>query len=73
MNPHLITEPDLMSWLNCTRRADLERHLRVNGVTVIYGVGGSICTTIEAVNAALGVSKQPASVLSSREVELGES
>ena len=45
-----------MTWLNCSRRADLERYLRVNNVPVIYGVGGSVCTTLEAVNAALGVS-----------------
>lgn len=34
----------------------MERYLRVNNVPVIYGVGGSVCTTLEAVNAALGVS-----------------
>ena len=52
-NQHLLSEPDLMNWLGCKRRAALEKYLREHGVRVIYGPGGRICTTLEAVNEAL--------------------
>jgi len=52
---HLITEPELMEALDCKQRAALERLLRDQGVRVLYGRQGRICTTLEAVNAALGI------------------
>lgn len=55
MSSSLLTEAELMQWLNCKRRGDLERYLRKQGIPVLYGVDGTIGTTLEAVNQALGV------------------
>ncbi|MEE8128202.1 hypothetical protein [Candidatus Vondammii sp. HM_W22] len=55
MNIALVTEADLMVWMNCKRRADLEKNLRAQGIPVLYGAGGTVCTTINAVNTAMGV------------------
>jgi hypothetical protein len=52
-NSNLLTEKELMAWLECTQRAALERYLRRNGIPVIYGNGGKICTTLQAINEAL--------------------
>jgi len=58
MNPSLITEPELMDWLSCRRRATLERLLREHGVRILHGQKGQICTTLEAINASLGLERK---------------
>jgi len=52
-NSSLLSEQELMTWLDCRQRADLERRLRQKGIPVIYGRGGKVCTTLQAVNDAL--------------------
>ncbi|CAD6871688.1 hypothetical protein [Methylomonas fluvii] len=37
------------------RPGDIERCLRKNGVRYLYGQGGKIFTTIDAINAAMGL------------------
>lgn len=54
-HPALIAEDELLNWLGYTQRGKLEERLRQLGVPIIYGRGGRICTTLEALNAALGV------------------
>ncbi len=44
-----------MQWLRCNRRGDLERILKKHGIGMLTGLGGTIVTTLEAVNQALGV------------------
>ena len=60
MSPSLITEPELMDWLSCRRRATLERLLRERGIRIVYGHKGAICTTLEAINASLGLEHKQA-------------
>jgi hypothetical protein len=62
-NAALLSEAELLAWTGYSRRADLERLLRNHGVRIIYGRDGRICTTIAAVESALGVrqtSDEPA-------------
>lgn len=55
MNDNLLSESELLSWLGYSRRKDAEDRLRQLGVPIIYGRGGRLCTTLDALNAALGV------------------
>ena len=57
MHPHpaLLTEADLLAWLGYSQRGRLEDRLRTLGVPIIYGRDGRICTTLGALEAALGV------------------
>ena len=41
------------------RPGDIERCLRKNGVRYLYGQGGKIFTTIDAINAAMGLKFDP--------------
>lgn len=49
-HPELVTEAQLMEWLGYQRRADVEEFLRGQGVPILYGRGGRLCTTLEAIN-----------------------
>jgi hypothetical protein len=51
----LLTEDQLREWTGYHRRADLERVMRENGIRVLYGRDGRLCTTLSAVEVALGV------------------
>lgn len=55
MNAQLLTEADLKEWLGIERRSALERRLREIGAKIVYGKDGQVCTTVAAINAALGV------------------
>ena len=55
-NSHLVNEEALKAWLNISQRAALEKHLRSHGVPIIYGRGGCICTTMAAINKAMGIA-----------------
>jgi hypothetical protein len=54
-HPALLTEAELMHWLGYSQRSRLEDRLRQLGVPIIYGRGERICTTLGALEAALGV------------------
>ena len=54
MNP-LITTDQLKTATGYDRPGDIEKCLRKNGVRVLYGKGGKIFTTLDAINSALGV------------------
>jgi len=56
-NLHLTTE-QLKEATGCCRLSDLETTLRKNGVRFLYGKNGRIFTTLQAVNAAMGLSLQ---------------
>lgn len=49
----LITEAELKDWLGIKRRTDLEKHLRQNKIPYLYGAGGRIATTTQAINQTL--------------------
>lgn len=55
MNQHLLKESDLLEWLGIEKRAALEKRLREKGIKIIYGRNGCVCTTLDAVNSAIGV------------------
>ena len=50
---HLLTESELCEWLGFQRRSALEKWMRQQGIPIIYGKQGRICTTLEAVNKAI--------------------
>lgn len=52
-NANLLTEPELMAWLGYKRRLDLLAALRDLGIPYALGKGGTIVSTIQAVNAGL--------------------
>ncbi|USE34610.1 hypothetical protein [Endozoicomonas sp. SCSIO W0465] len=54
---HLVTEEQLKTWTQYSRTKDLLDFLRANGITYFRGRGGSVMTTIQAVNAPLKVGK----------------
>jgi len=54
-HPALLTEAELMDWLGYSQRGRLEERLRQLGVPIVYGRGERICTTLGALEAALGV------------------
>lgn len=45
------------------RPGDIERCLRKNGVRYLYGQGGKIFTTIDAINAAMGLKSNDTSAI----------
>jgi hypothetical protein len=51
----LLDEPNLLEWTGYHRRGDLERFLRERGARYWVGRNGRICTTLSAVEVALGV------------------
>lgn len=53
LNQILLTEQDLMQWTGYSRRADLEKWLTLQGIKPVHGKGGTIITTLNAVNDAL--------------------
>lgn len=53
--PAIVSYEDLKSATGCTRIGDLEDCLRKNGVRFLYGKKG-IYTTVDALNAAMGLS-----------------
>lgn len=55
----LLNETDLLAWSNYTRRTDLINWLKDNGIKFFYGRGGSICTTVGAINHILAGGKLP--------------
>lgn len=54
----LITTTELKTATGCKRDSDLETVLRKNGVRFLFGKNG-IFTTVDAVNAAMGLQSQP--------------
>lgn len=53
INPSLLTEPELMAWLGYKRRLELQTALRELGIPYALGKGGTIISTVQAVNTAL--------------------
>lgn len=49
----LLKTEQLSDWCGYTRKADIERWLRENGIAWRRGKGGEICTTLQAVNESL--------------------
>ena len=49
----LVTEEQLKAWTKYSRTADLMEWLRSNGIAYFRGRGGSVMTTVQAVNAPL--------------------
>lgn len=49
----LLNTEQLSRWCGYTRKADIERWLRENGIAWRRGKGGEICTTLDAVNESL--------------------
>ena len=49
-NPHLVVEEELMQWANCTQRGRLIKWLDSNHIDYYVGIGGRICTTLDALN-----------------------
>lgn len=52
----LVTQDELALSTGYTRAGDIEKCLRKQGVRVLYGRGGKIFTTTDAINVALGLS-----------------
>jgi hypothetical protein len=55
----IVTLEQLKSVTGYNRPGDIERCLKKNGVRFLYGQGGKIFTTLDAINAALGLKSQP--------------
>jgi len=53
----LINQNELYKWLGFNQSIALKRCLDRNQIGYIIGKGGQICTTLDAVNAALGLSE----------------
>lgn len=51
----LLSEEQLKEWVNYERKGHLEQWLREHGVRFWYGRGGRICTTLNAIEMALGL------------------
>lgn len=56
MSDQLINHDQLRAATGCKTRESLEKILREQKVRFLYGVGGKLFTTVEAVNAAMGLS-----------------
>ncbi|MGI2029969.1 MULTISPECIES: hypothetical protein [unclassified Endozoicomonas] len=54
----LITEEQLMLWSKFKRQADLLNFLQINNIVYFRGRGGSICTTLNAINHCLHNNNQ---------------
>jgi len=53
----LLNTEQLARWCGYTRKADIERWLRENGIAWRRGKNGEICTTLDAINASLTEKK----------------
>jgi hypothetical protein len=60
MTGQLISHEQLKAATGCKTRESLERTLRDQHVPFLYGAGGTIFTTLEAVNAAMGLNPHQA-------------
>ena len=59
MSPELVSEKDLKAWLDYKNPGDVEKWCKNNRVPYAYGKGGTICTTVSAINNALfGAAKK---------------
>jgi hypothetical protein len=56
MSEQLINHDQLRAATGCKTRESLEKILREQQVRFLYGAGGKLFTTVEAVNAAMGLS-----------------
>lgn len=56
MSEQLINHDQLRAATGCKTRESLEKILREQKVRFLYGAGGKLFTTVEAVNAAMGLS-----------------
>ena len=54
----LLTEDQLKQWSQYSRRSDLLDFLRANGILYFRGRGGSVLTTLKAVNDSLKSGEQ---------------
>ena len=60
----LITLDHLKTATGYYRPADIERCMKKNGIRFLYGQGGKIFTTIDAINAAMGLKAQDSNITS---------
>lgn len=58
MTTRLIDTEQLKNVTGYDRPGDIERCLRAAGVRFLYGKSGKIFTTIDAINAAMGLESQ---------------
>ena len=56
MSEPLINHDQLRAATGCKTRESLEKTLREQKVPFLYGAGGKLFTTVEAVNSAMGLS-----------------
>lgn len=56
MSEQLINHEQLRAATGCKTRESLEKLLRDQKVPFLYGAGGKLFTTVEAVNAAMGLN-----------------
>jgi len=56
MSEQLINHEQLRAATGCKTRESLEKTLRAQKVPFLYGADGKLFTTVEAVNAAMGLS-----------------
>lgn len=73
MNPHLVPEHDLaaltghLDAAGGVRRGQLKRYLKRQGVPFLPGAGGTVWTTVDALNQALGIQPEPPPLAQSTE------
>lgn len=53
----IVNPEQLQKATGYERPCDVEKCLKKNGVRVLYGKNGAVFTTIDAINAALGLVK----------------
>lgn len=53
MHSGLLTQDELMEWLNIHQRSRLEARLRELRIPYVYGREKTLCTTLSAVNDAI--------------------
>lgn len=58
IHPSALAPEDLERLTGYKRQGDLEKWLRQNGVPFFRGQGGRVWTTLEACNAALGLTRK---------------
>jgi hypothetical protein len=49
VSEQLLSETDLQKWTGYTRKADIEKFCNKNGIKIIRAKGGTICTTLAAI------------------------
>ena len=67
---NLVNTDELSRVTGYERPGDIEKCLRKNGIPVLYGRNGQIFTTLDAVNAALGINTKPTEKYSIKEKEI---